>query len=126
MIILNFSHPITPGMIEQIRHALRLRPGADLTVVRVTSQLDAGENFASQIRGLADACPLSPSDWQTRSILVNPPAFAPAAVLLLAELHGRCGYYPAALRFRQVEGVMPPQYELAELLDINGQRQEEK
>lgn len=124
MILLNFSHPITDRQREQIRCTTGLDvTGEDLTVVRVPCQLDINKDFASQVVELADSCPLSAKDWQTRSILVNLPALSTAAALLAAELHGRCGYYPAASRFRQIEGVIPPQYELAELLDINGQRQ---
>lgn len=39
-------------------------------------------------------------------------------VALLAELHGRCGYFPAHVRLRRVEGTIPPEYEVAEVLDL--------
>ncbi|MGA9351881.1 MAG: CRISPR-associated protein Csx15 [Anaerolineae bacterium] len=34
-----------------------------------------------------------------------------AAITSLAELHGRCGYFPAHLRLRPKGGFVPPQYE---------------
>ena len=71
---------------------------------------------------LADACGLSPADWQTAPLLVNPPALNFIAVALLAELHGRMGYFPSCLRMRPVAGVRPPRYEVAEVLDLQAVR----
>ena len=42
----------------------------------------------------------------------------PEVVALLAELHGRCGYFPAHVRTRPVQGSIPPQYEVAEVMDL--------
>jgi hypothetical protein len=50
--------------------------------------------------------------------LVNPPSLNYIAVVLLAELHGRCGYFPAHLRLRPVQGSIPPRFEVAEVLDL--------
>ena len=44
------------------------------------------------------------------------------AIELLAELHGRCGYFPAHLRMRPVQGSIPPRYEVAEVLDLQAVR----
>jgi hypothetical protein len=71
---------------------------------------------------LADEAGLSPAEWQTLSLLVNPPSLNFIAVALLAELHGRCGYFPAHLRIRPVQGSIPPQYEVAEVLDLQSVR----
>jgi hypothetical protein len=59
--------------------------------------------------------------------ITSPPAVCTLAVVLLAELHGRCGYFPAHLRLRPVEGPdgsprLPPQYEVAEILDLQAIR----
>jgi hypothetical protein len=40
------------------------------------------------------------------------------AVVLLAELHGRMGYFPACLRLRPVEGSTPPRFEAAEVVNL--------
>jgi len=124
MILLNFSHPITDDQERQIERALGNDvAGETLNIVKIDSQFDIGLDFADQITALTDACQLSPNEWQTERILINLPALSTAAALLLAELHGRCGYYLPALRFKQVDGSIPPRYELAEILDINSQRQ---
>jgi len=71
---------------------------------------------------MADACGLSPTEWQTLPLLVVPPALNFSAVALLAELHGRCGYFPAQVRLRPVQGSIPPRYEVAEILDLQAIR----
>jgi len=53
-----------------------------------------------------------------------PPSLNFVAVALLAELHGRCGYFPAHLRMRPVEGSIPRQYKVAEVLDLQAARDE--
>lgn len=71
---------------------------------------------------LADACGLSPVEWQTLPILVNPPALNVIAVALLAELHGRMGYFAPVLRLRLVAGSLPPRHEVAEVINLQALR----
>jgi len=73
---------------------------------------------------LVDQSGLSLAEWQTLSLLINPPALNFSAVTLLAELHGRCGYFPAHLRMRPVQGALPPRYEVAEIVDLRAVRDE--
>jgi hypothetical protein len=75
-----------------------------------------------QVVVMADQCGLSPAEWQTLPLLVNPPSLNFIAVALLAELHGRCGYFPAHLRLRPVPGSVPPRYEVAEVMDLQAVR----
>jgi len=124
MILLNFSHPITEEQHKQIKRAI----DADITdrpldILKVECQMGVNADFAEQVVSLVDACKLSPHEWQTKRILVNLPALSTAATLMLAELHGRCGYYPPVIRLKQKDGVIPPRYVLAEIMDVNGQRQ---
>ena len=91
-------------------------------VKQVSTQLDVEAPFGPQIVALADRVGLSPEEWQTSSIIIVPPGMSPAAVLLLAELHGRMGYFPPCVRLRS-EGV-PPRFVPAEILDLQKQRQE--
>jgi hypothetical protein len=41
---------------------------------------------------------------------------------VLAELHGRMGYFPPVLRLRPVEQALPPRYELAEVINLQAVR----
>jgi hypothetical protein len=84
----------------------------------VNSQIDAQQPLIPQVVAMADRCGLSPVEWQTLPIVVNPPSLHWVAVTLLAEIHGRCGYFPAHLRLRPVQGTMSPQFEVAEVLSL--------
>ena len=115
MILLNFSHPLTPDHLAQIE---TLCGGKVERVVEMLAQFDNEHSFAEQVVALADGCGLSPTEWQTTPLLVNPPALNYIAVTLLAELHGRMGYFPAHLRLRPVPNSTPPRFEVAELVNL--------
>jgi len=115
MILLNFSHPLTPGQVRQVEEIT----GEGVAEVRyVPVQFDHQQPFIPQVEALADDCALTAEEWQTRPLLIVPPALNFIAVALLAELHGRCGYFPSCVRLRPVPGSIPPRYEVAEILDL--------
>ncbi len=70
-----------------------------------------------QIVAIVNAVGLTSEEWQTRQVLINPPGFAPAAFVLLAELHGRMGHFPTLVRLRPKAGPVTV-YEVAELLNL--------
>lgn len=115
MIILNFTHPLTPAQQTQLE-AITAQPIDD--ILNIPCQLDNGRSFPPQITTLINTIPLTPSDWQTRPILINPPAYAYAVATLLAELHGRTGYFPAIIRIRPLPDTTPPQFEVAEIINL--------
>lgn len=115
MILLNFSHPLTRDHLRQVE---TLTGRVVEWVIEIHSQIDPQRPLAPQVIALVDQATLSPTEWQTLPLLVNPPSLNFIAVVLLAELHGRCGYFPAHLRLRPVHGSLPPQYEIAEVLDL--------
>ena len=119
MILLNFSHPLTADHLAQVEAVTGQKVER---VVEVRSQIDAQQLLMPQVVALADECDLSPAEWQTLPLLVNPPALNFIAAALLAELHGRCGYFPAHLRMRPVPGCLPRRYEAAEVLDLQAVR----
>lgn len=119
MLLLNFSHPLTPDHLRQIE---ALTGQTVERVIEVHSQIDPQQSLAPQVTALVDQTCLSPAEWQTLPLLVNPPSLNFIAIVLLAELHGRCGYFPAHLRLRPVQGSLPPQYEVAEVLDLQALR----
>lgn len=121
MIVVNFTHPLTDAQLTRIT-ALCSEPIDRL--ISVPATLDLARPFADQVRDLADAAGLDADAWQTERILVVPPALNFAAALLLAELHGRMGYFPPCLRLRPVPGALPPQFEVAEVQDLQAQREE--
>ena len=119
MIVLNFSHPLTP---EQVRLVAGMTGQLVDRVVEVTSQFDETQPFGPQVAALADGCGLTETEWQTTPLIIVPPALNFIAVTLIAELHGRMGFFPTCVRLRPVAGARPPRYEIAELLDLQTTR----
>jgi len=115
MFLLNFSHPLLPEQLAGIEEILSQRV-AELIALPV--QFDNQQPFPPQLEALMASVPLTAEQWQTEPILVNLPSLNFIAALLLAELHGRMGYFPAIIRLRSVEGSTPTRYEVAEILNL--------
>ncbi len=120
MLLLNFSHPLTQ---EQVAQAEALAGQKVERVIEARAQFDHERPFAEQVQALAEQVGLTPEEWQTDPLLVNPPSLHVIAAALLAELHGRMGYFPSILRLRPVPGSNPPQFEVAEILNLNDIRE---
>jgi hypothetical protein len=121
MILLNFSHPLTDDQLGRIRE-LTGQPVE--RVLALPAQFDHQQDFLPQLQALMARAELTPGEWQTASLLVNPPSLNFIAALVLAELHGRMGYFPPILRLRPVKEAMPPRYEVAEILNLQTVRDE--
>jgi len=119
MILINFSHPLTADQLRRIE-ALVGQPIA--RVIEVPSQIDPQQPLAPQIVAMADAAGLTPNEWQSRPMLVNLPSLNYSAVLLIAELHGRMGYFPSCVRLRLGKDIILPRFEVAEVLDLQAVR----
>lgn len=115
MIILNFSHPLISDQIDVIE-ALTNQYVDEIRLVK--SQFSQEQTFPNQIRELVDSINFSSEQWQTLSILINPPSYNFAALTLLAELHGRMGYFPAIIRIRPISNCTPLRYEIAEIINL--------
>jgi hypothetical protein len=119
MILLNFSHPLTADHLRQIE---TLTGHKVERAIEIHSQIDPRQPLEPQMTIMVDQAGLSPAKWQTLPLLINPPSLNFIAIVLLAEVHGRCGYFPAHLRLRPVQGSLPPQYEVAEVMDLQALR----
>lgn len=115
MLLLNYSHPLTPAQIAQIEALL----GQTIErVINLPSQINAQQPLATQMIELAEAANLTSEEWQSAPILLNPPALNFSAATLITELHGRMGYFPSLLRLRPISGSLPPQFEVAEIINL--------
>lgn len=119
MLLLNFSHPLTP---EQLAQTEALTGQAITQVIPLFTQFDLNAPFGPQVEALLAPLELTPSEWQTLPILVNPPSYNFIAAYVLAELHGRMGYFAPLLRLRPVAGALPPRYEVAEVMNLQAVR----
>lgn len=120
MILLNFSHPLTPEHLQQVE-ALTGEP-LERVLAANNVQFDPSLPFAPQVVALVDSLGLTAEEWQTLPILVNPPSYNFVAVTLLAELHGRMGYFPDHLRLRPVPDATVTRFEVAEILNLQAVR----
>ena len=120
MLILNFSHPFTDQQCARIGELAGGRI-EDIRIIAV--QIDQAHALEPQVRTIVESVGLTSQEWQTRELLVNPPGYAPVAMVLLAELHGRIGHFPSLIRLRPCPGPITT-YEVAELLNLQTIRDE--
>jgi hypothetical protein len=127
MILLNFSHPLTPAQLAQIEALIGNHPaGTGAAVKRVIAapaQFDTGQPFVPQVQAMLAQVPLTAEAWQTTPLLIVPPALNFITAVLLAELHGRMGYFPAIVRLRPVAESLPPRFEVVEIINLQAVRE---
>lgn len=119
MRILNFSHPLTERQLAGIADCLG-RPPEQVQDVR--AHFDLEQPFQPQIVRLLDELGLTPAQWQGEAWLIVLPSLNFAAAVLLAELHGRLGHFPAIVRLRPVAGALVTEYEVAEIINLEAVR----
>ncbi|WP_240695938.1 CRISPR-associated protein Csx15 [Candidatus Chloroploca sp. Khr17] len=115
ILVLNYSHPLTQEQRTQIAECCGV---STLEVRDLLAQIDRARPLADIAQELANAADLTPEAWQTTPIILNPPALAPVALALVAELHGRCGGFPTMLNIRPVAQSVPTRYEVAEIVNL--------
>ena len=71
VIILNFTHPLTPEQVSQIQ---ALSEESVERTVEIPTQFDNQAEFLPQVAALTDACGLTPAEWQTMPLVIVPPA----------------------------------------------------
>ncbi|MEI6179496.1 MAG: CRISPR-associated protein Csx15 [Chloroflexales bacterium] len=119
VVVLNYSHPLPETQVARVATMC----GAAVVVREVPAQIDRTRPLAEVACALADAAGFTPEAWQTTPLVLNPPALAPLALALLAELHGRCGGFPALLNVRPVADSIPTRYEVAEVVNLQAVRE---
>jgi len=119
MILLNFSHPLSAA---QLLIAESLIQSKFTSTVDIKTHLDHQTSFPLQVKKLISDIALTSQEWQNARILVVPPSLSIISCILLSELHGRMGYFPAVLRVKPVPGSTPPVFEPAEVLNLQAIR----
>ena len=114
LLVLNFAHPLTVQQQAQIEE---LSSTIIENIINIPTLINEEERLEPQIANLIEAVDQSIHDWHKRDILVNPPGYASAAILLLAEIHGRIGHFPTIIRMRPNHTSITT-YEVIELLNL--------
>lgn len=120
-LLLNFAHPLTADHLAAIKQ-LAGQPVVEVRDEPTQTTIDLARPLGDQARAIVDNFGLSPDEWQTRAILIIPPAYAPATAAVMAELHGRMGDFPIIVRLRPVTGSSPTRYEVAEIVNLKKMR----
>ena len=89
--VVNFSHPLSERVVEQLGHP-------EIENVRVQIDLDA--SVAPQIVEIVDAV-RTPLDGTVPGLAIVLPGMAEATAYILAELHGRMGGFPNIVPLRR-------------------------
>lgn len=117
ILLLNDTHPVTDAQLAQLSALLGAMPAVRDSVC----QVDRRRPVAEVARDLAEAASLTPRDWQTLPLVINPLALAPVALALAAEVHGRCGHFVPVLNICPVANSTP-RYEVAEIVNLQAVR----
>ena len=119
MILINLTHPLTAEQRQQIEtHA-----GQPIErLIEKMAQFDLTRAFAEQAVELVNSLALTPAEWQQAPIVLALPSLNFGAAAMLAELHGRCGYFLPIVRTRPVPNSLPPRYEVAEIINLQALR----
>lgn len=117
--LLNFTRTLTLEQSTQVEVTLGKRLGP---IVNLPIDFDDTRPYSPQCVAVAERVGFTTSEWATLPIVVNPPGFAPGALALLSELHGRMGYFPAVVRLRPAASSTPRLYEFAEIINLQALR----
>ena len=116
--LLNFARSLAAQQQQTVEVLLGQRL---YKIIERPAHFDDGRPYGPQCVALAEHVGLTPAEWQSLPIVVNPPGFVPGALVLLSELHGRMGHFPAVIRLRP-DGSNLPRYEVAEVINLQALR----
>src|SRR5882672_1832533 len=120
MILINFSHPLTPAQLSAVETLTQEKVAR---IIDVKRHFNETQPYTEQARALIEETGLTSGQWQQELLIINPPSLSAIAALVLAELHGRMGYFPSIIRLRPMPESMPPQFEVAEILNLHSVRE---
>ena len=121
MKILNFAHPLTDDQLQEIQALVGVKITA---VLEIPSQISTETPLAPQIEKMLDSTGFTPQEWQTSTLLINLPSLSYSAAAVLAQLHGRMGYFPPVLRLHPLTAEIPLRYTVFEILNLQAMREQ--
>ena len=120
MIVFNFSHKLSEKSEQQLVDLINIYTETEnppqLAVYPLEKQYDEELPFAKIAKEAVDDLSKHVPGWEQMPFLIVPPSLNFAAVAILAEIHGRVGYFPSVVRTRQIKGTISPEYEVVEIL----------
>lgn len=121
MHILNFAHPMTEAQQNQL--AEKVGTAIDhVTTIKI--HLDQTKEFVPQVVAVVDSLEIDSAAWQSNAWVIVLPALNYIAAILLAELHGRIGYFPTVVRLRPSDNPLLNEFVIAEIINLNRVRED--
>lgn len=115
MILINFGAAFRPLQISQAEAFLH-EPITQ--VIDLSISVDPDQEMLPQFKKRMAKLKLSNLDLRAEPVVVNLPQQNYLAVMVLAELHARMGYFPCIIRTRMKASGILPYYEVAEVIDL--------
>jgi len=115
MIVLNFGHPLNAECLKLIGEMLENPTIGEVKEIRV--QINQDQPLSPQVVPLIKGIGWSSNQWQNGQFVVILPGLSAATAVVLAEIHGRSGYFPAIIRLRPVGGP-PAKFEPCEVINL--------
>ncbi|GAA5527586.1 CRISPR-associated protein Csx15 [Herpetosiphon gulosus] len=119
MLLINFAHPLTDKQFAQVVALVDETP----EIRFVDTQVSRMRPLAEVAYDLIESVGLKTADWQTIPIIINPPGLAPLALAVIAELHGRSGYFMPIINMRPIPNTTPTVFEVGEICNLDAIRQ---
>jgi hypothetical protein len=116
MLLLNFGSKIGQIEIEQI-NALSHDKITEWVYLPVDPYNQAP--FQQQLSGLYKKAKLTNEDFMKQTLVLNLPASALNAAIILADIHGRTGKFPLVIRLRPAMFGIRVRSDVVDLLDLN-------
>jgi hypothetical protein len=120
MHILNFSHPLTDAQRADIEQAIGQSVDG---ITDVPVQFHVDQPFIEQVVALIDGLNIASQHWQSETWLVVPPSLTAISAVVIAELHGRTGHFPAIIRLKPRVTPVGTSYDFAEIINLEAVRQ---
>jgi len=116
-LIINFSgHPVLPGQQQDIGQMMHW---SSSEVINVSiGNVPEDHNFVPSIEKSVEKIPLSPEEWQSIPVVVIPSGYSQIWSVVMAELHGRLGYFPDVVRLRFSSSISNEKFEVAEIMNL--------
>jgi hypothetical protein len=115
MLLLNFAYPLTQAQIAAIEEKLSRKIDR---VIHMSVFFDNQVSFIVQAEAIFKRDEIPWDLLMTTPVLVNLPSHNLIAAMILTVLHGHLGHFPAVIRLRPIENVVPTEYEVAEIIDL--------